>query len=281
MTDDQLDLEVPDGKKPLDERALLNRLRKKHDAEQSQGNGSAWAFIEHVRSVAGFDARTIDAFAMHLWPSRGLQIHAFECKSSRSDLLRELKNPAKGEAFAVLADYFWLVLGDRKIIKPGELPDGWGLMVPHGKGLRVEVPAPRLREVTKVIADLPPGVGRPFVAALLRSAVYEGARKPEDIAEAERRGRDAGKAEYEYLRDFVQGELDRERADRKAFEDAAGITLRTRWPDHDPAEVGAAVRMVLDGQHEITTAQRQLASLRRTAEGVIANVDRALGPPAP
>jgi hypothetical protein len=64
------------AKRPLTEE-LIGRLRTRY--LQDNGNGAAWAFIPKVRSAAAFDARrTIDAYAMSLWPSRGLSLFAFE-----------------------------------------------------------------------------------------------------------------------------------------------------------------------------------------------------------
>ena len=80
------------AKPSLTEAELIKRLRVRYT--EKAGNGDAWAFIPKVRSAAAFDAkRTIDAYAMALWPSRGLSLHAFELKSSRSDWLRLTELP--------------------------------------------------------------------------------------------------------------------------------------------------------------------------------------------
>lgn len=90
---------------------------------RSSGNGPAWAFVPKVRDAAGFSAtRTIDAIAMSLWPSRGLELHGHEIKVSRSDWLRELKEPEKAEAFSSVVDRWWLVVSDAQIVAAGELP---------------------------------------------------------------------------------------------------------------------------------------------------------------
>lgn len=157
----------------LTEAELIARLGQRY--AHVAGNGAAFAFVPKVRSAAGFGARrTIDAYAMSLWPSSGLTSTAFEIKSSRSDWQRELRNPAKAEEFCGLADYFYLVVGDAKIVRPGELPATWGLIVPRGNGLRVAVEAPHLRADADPAADLPPAFGRSFLAALLRSATRVG-----------------------------------------------------------------------------------------------------------
>jgi hypothetical protein len=122
-----------------------------------------WAFFECVANGTGSRAdRWADALAMGIWPSRGLEIHGIEIKVSRSDLLRELRDPKKAEAVAAYCDYWWIAVGDPKIVKVEELPPAWGLLVPSAKdGMRPLRAA--VRTETKTL-------DRPFVAALLRRA---------------------------------------------------------------------------------------------------------------
>lgn len=95
-----------------------------------------WAYLEEVRNAPGFDAtRSLDALAVHLWPSRGHEIHGYEIKCSRSDWLRELKDPHKAEAFSGWCDRFWIVAAPG--IVRDELPIAWGLLEPKGQALRV------------------------------------------------------------------------------------------------------------------------------------------------
>ena len=51
----------------------------------------AYAFFEEVRAQTGYAAGgSADGLALSLWPSRGIELHGFEVKVSRSDWLREL-----------------------------------------------------------------------------------------------------------------------------------------------------------------------------------------------
>lgn len=112
----------------LTERDVLDLLHMRYSVPGA-GNGPRYARAEHVKSGAGFDApRCADFIAMDLWPSRGLHLHGHEVKVSRSDWLVELKHPEKADAFKRYMDRWWLVVSDRAIVKPGELPAGWGLM---------------------------------------------------------------------------------------------------------------------------------------------------------
>lgn len=107
----------------------------------------AFALIAQVRDSTGASAcRTADALAFSLWPSRGLGIEGFECKSSRSDWLKELSDPTKAAEFQTFCRRWWIVCGAPDLVQPGELPPTWGLMVPsaNGQGLTVVTEAPML-----------------------------------------------------------------------------------------------------------------------------------------
>lgn len=112
---------------------IESALRAKYAAPE-------YALIFEVRNGTGFARRTAryaDAIAMNLYPSRGLEIIGFEIKASRADWLRELKNPDKAEEIGKFCDRWYVVIGDKDIVKPGELPACWGLIVPRGNGLCV------------------------------------------------------------------------------------------------------------------------------------------------
>ena len=100
----------------------------------SQGIGIRYAVAEHVRSSASFDAKRVcDFMAQDLWTTGGLHLHGHEVKVSRSDWLRELADPSKAEAFRRYCDRWWLVVSDRAIVKPGELPGRLGTASPVGR----------------------------------------------------------------------------------------------------------------------------------------------------
>jgi hypothetical protein len=119
-----------------------------------------WAVLPGVASATGTGMqRRCDAIAMSLWPSRGLELHGFEIKVSRGDFLRELKDPDKAEKIARYCDRWWLVTDDDTIVQNGELPPTWGLLVRHGKSLRLKKEATKLEPIE---------ISRRFLAALLR-----------------------------------------------------------------------------------------------------------------
>lgn len=118
---------------------MLDRLHRRYPAEPA-GGVPRYVLAEHVRNAASFDARrTVDALMVDTWGS-SLAVHGFEVKCSRADWLNEIKAPDKAGAFLPYCHYWWLVAADKAIVRD-DLPDGWGLLVPHGDTLRIEVPA--------------------------------------------------------------------------------------------------------------------------------------------
>ncbi|WP_405149472.1 hypothetical protein OG589_14640 [Sphaerisporangium sp. NBC_01403] len=83
-------------------------------------------------------SRRCDLLRVGLWPSRGLGIDVHELKTSRSDWLRELNDPAKADAWWKHSSRFWVV-APPGLIDPREMPPGWGLMVPPSNGRRFKV----------------------------------------------------------------------------------------------------------------------------------------------
>lgn len=82
-----------------------------------------------VSDQAGLDSkRRLDAVAFGFWPGKhGLQLHSFEIKVSRADLLRELKKPEKAREAARYCDTVSLVVPETVTVDVKELPKEWGL----------------------------------------------------------------------------------------------------------------------------------------------------------
>lgn len=178
MTDLALDtLEPPAPPEPpkLTERDMLDRLNVRYGGVMP-GNGFRYTRAEHVKSASGFDARRVcDYMALDLWPGgygtsrSGPLLHGHEVKVSRSDWLVELRDPTKAEAFAQYCDFWWLVVSDRSIVRPGELPDGWGLMVASGRTTRVVTRAP-LRDPLPLTRDMQATLTRAVTKTTVRLA---------------------------------------------------------------------------------------------------------------
>lgn len=101
----------------------------------SKYSGSDWAFCSKVPNGTGMQKdRTADGLAMSLWPSKGLHLHGFEIKVSRSDWLKEIQDVSKAAAFSRYCHYWWVV-APKGIVKLEEMPGDWGL-IEAGKSLR-------------------------------------------------------------------------------------------------------------------------------------------------
>lgn len=91
----------------------VHQILKKRHAEDTR----QWA---NVIEFVG-----IDFLAVSLWPSRHFEVHGYEIKVSRSDWLKELKQPTKARNGMARCD-FWYLAAPPGILKDGELPDRWG-----------------------------------------------------------------------------------------------------------------------------------------------------------
>lgn len=150
-------------------------------------------FVRNVRSHTGFSGeseRYADAVAVSVYPSRGLWIAGVEVKVSRSDWLRELREPEKAEKIAKACDFWW-VAAPAGIVRLDEVPASWGLLEVDGAGkVRAAKQAPR-REAAPLtlgfVASLFRGLAKREAAAELRGrdrAAQELAERP-DVAELE------------------------------------------------------------------------------------------------
>lgn len=132
------------------EREMLDLLLNRYTSIRPGTTADRWVRAEHVRSMLeGYQSKRIaDFIAADKYPGMpygtNLALHGHEVKVSRSDWLTELRDPTKAEAFKRYMHHWWLVVSDASIVKPGELPEGWGLMVKSGDVLRAKVKAPRL-----------------------------------------------------------------------------------------------------------------------------------------
>lgn len=240
-----------------------------YDALRERFAEPEWVLFPHVRDRAGYDGtRTADAVAMNVWPSRGLVLCGFEIKATRKDWLRELAQPQKAEPFLALLDQ-WYVVAPKDVVRDGELPAGWGLMVPRGRKLVAAVaPAPANES-----RDRP--VPRDFVAAVFRRAAeVVGDAK---VLKAEyRRGFEAGmeaggRTEAREVT-YLNRQLEELRAGIKGFEEASGL----RFSHWQGGRIGEAVRAVLDGESRVESANQALRRIGGDARRLAESVDRAL-----
>lgn len=183
----------------------------------------AWAIFREPSDGQGAHA---DVIAINAWASRRWEIWGFEVKASRGDWLKELASPEKSAYFFSRCDRWWLLAARQGIMKPGELPKGWGLMELRGNRLHTVTQA----EPREAIVD------RGLVARILRQAHYEKQRQPasQELRAAEHRGYERGKA---HERQAIKSEADdaafrlkdlEDRVDR--FQTATGLRVGYATP---------------------------------------------------
>jgi hypothetical protein len=224
----------------------------------------AWAFLTEIANGTGaISRRWADAVAMSIWPSRGLHLHGFEVKVSRSDWKRELDNPAKAEPVFQYCDYWWLVIYEAKIVEPGELPATWGLLCldDKGKALNVVTPAPKLG---------PQPWTRPFLAELLRKSAVQTVDVATLKAEYDR-GLAEGVRQGKSEREWETRDLEKLRKVLSDFEKASGVKLDTyTW---GAGRIGDAVKAYLEG----TRPLERLEAVYRDLGNILNKVTAAAG----
>lgn len=160
----------PKAATPATERDILDLLLARYNTERPGTIADRWVRAEHVRSTQSYYQflSIADFIAIDKYQSKQA-IHGHEVKVSRSDWLTELRDPTKSERIKRFCDFWWLVVPDASIVKPGELPEGWGLMVQSGQVLRAKKRAPRLT---------PEPLTLDFIAGLTAAAARTASREP-------------------------------------------------------------------------------------------------------
>jgi hypothetical protein len=72
-----------------------------------------------------------DAIYVGFTSTSGRVLTGHELKVSRADWVKEMESPGKADAWADQCHQWYLVVSDPDIVREGELPPGWGLMVPN------------------------------------------------------------------------------------------------------------------------------------------------------
>lgn len=89
-----------------------------------------WVYIKELRAGTGFSKasdRYLDAWLMQTYPSSPMRAVAIEIKTSRSDFLREVKQPLKRDSALRISNHFYFAC-PAGLIKESELPDEAGLI---------------------------------------------------------------------------------------------------------------------------------------------------------
>ena len=232
---------------------IVQRLRDRFSAP-------AYGFLTEVADGTGYGrSRWCDVLAMSLWPSRGLEIIGIEVKASRTDWLKELKNPAKAEAICRYCHRWYVAVGNPSIVKPGELPKTWGLIEPYQSGLAI-TEGPLLKPVAPDLT---------FIAAIMRRAAEESTDQ-DALDAANHTGYLRGRKDGGRTAGLDVDLLERLREKVHAFDKASGLRIESGWEGGE--KIGAAVKAVLAREHlrPVTYLER----LRKTAQQVVEQLDK-------
>lgn len=102
---------------------ILKTLREYY----SSVNGVLFFDELKVGTGNGRDAQqAIDAWVLNTYPSQGYHTTGYEIKVSRSDFLREIKNPLKRRQALLVSKEFYFIAPEG-LIKPHEIPIECGL----------------------------------------------------------------------------------------------------------------------------------------------------------
>lgn len=237
----------------------------------------AHAVLRGVRNKTGHSGaseRYADGIVVSLYPSRGVWFAGVEVKVSRSDWMRELKDPDKSVPIQRFCAYWWIA-APPGIVKADELPPTWGLIEvsAEGKCKRVK-PAPLLEPEAPTVA---------FVASVMRSAdgaataafrrgCDETHRKYTDAAARIREAETSQKnAEAKLAQALRDGAHEKEAlADAMAVIDLAGVRgdmWRMRYSnDDDKAAMAQAIRQAVRLRDKRDEIERMAASFRACAD---------------
>lgn len=135
-----------------------------------------WTVFFELRDGTGTGAsgQSMDAFAMHTWPSKGYRRIGYEIKASRSDFIREMKAPEKRAWGVSITHEFWFV-APAKVIEPTEVPEDCGLLVitANGDRLRTAKVAPYRKPRDLTITEVAAIVRKAHRADLLGGARWK------------------------------------------------------------------------------------------------------------
>lgn len=195
-----------------DLRRLILERHKIGNKRPSTGVSSAteWAVFFELRNGTGYgrQERYLDAFAMHLWPSKKFWRVAYEFKVSRSDFLAELSKPEKRDWGMRVSNEFYFVCPPG-IAKKEEIPEGCGLLEVSGKRLKRTVVA-KQREADPLTATEVAAIARQAAGSLDYSAVkwrYAGCELDEEALDVLIEERMNHKVK-EQIREDVQKQVD-------------------------------------------------------------------------
>lgn len=258
---------------------LIDALRRHHEPPPSKPIGGY--FVAEIQ--APNSTRRADALWLPVNTAARGQITGYETKVTRADVVQELRDPMKADAWQKYCDYWYLVIPNGALVDGLDIPDSWGIMQPPMQAGR------RTMTVVRKAPRLKPVDPREALGTVLAKLVYGGDSMQTKLAAAE----NTAKWAQERLR-----EADAELRSLRVASDQAATTGRYRvgevlahlerladggfWAALyalDSAQVASAIlaaaqsdrytddaRRTIDSA--ITSAERQVADLRKVREAI-------------
>lgn len=222
-----------------------------------------WAFLLQVRSSTGANyARTADALAMSLYPSRGLHLHGFEIKVSKSDWKRELSNPDKAEEIARFC-HFWWVVAPEGVVPVDEVPPNWGLLELIKDGRWKIAKKAEFLKAEPLTHTLLAGVFRNISTRMVTASSVQDRINAAITTERESRS-DRLSRQVEHLQEDLKV--------YREFEKTAGIRVRS-W---DMGNIARIVEMLRYSRDDPSYYRRQLERVRDEIAALGENLETAL-----
>lgn len=256
---------------PVTSAALVGEIRSRYCRPE-------W----HVEEEVTLAGRRLDVVAFNLWGARAYRTVGFELKVSRGDWMRELADFQKsGEWTAVVDEFFVVAPGG--IVRPEELPVGWGLLELRGSRMFTKA-QPQVRRGT----TLPREVVARFFDRILRRLSNVQAESDSKDRTVTREARDEIRAELmTELADRGHPEL--KRAQEKA--DKYDALIREFGLDswYGDESIRRAIRLIKSNDAPMA-CERAMHDLRRAAKELSIAADsaerfakelRPLSPPPP
>lgn len=227
-----------------------------------------------------------DAIYAGLSVSRGRLLYGHEIKVARSDWLHELDRPDKAEAWASQCHAWYVVAPDTKVVRPEELPHGWGLLTCDGPS--------KTRLTVNVKAEVDPS-RTPSWEASLSLLSRQDTLRAQTLVEVRGAAREAAYADAERLvarqveaRVAQQGDVAAVRAELDRYKQVLGLRLvgddrlyvdrGDEIGEVDAREVAALLTAHRDirlarqalfghyGGHELTGVRRNLDALQEALQ---------------
>lgn len=115
----------------LNAKEMIQMLRRHYLPE---GRPAGGVFAPEIMSPDG--RRKADLIWQSVTKAGEYRLVGHEVKVSRSDVIAEIQDPTKAEAWMQFCDQWWLVVSDPEMLRGLDIPETWGIMAPPSGRLK-------------------------------------------------------------------------------------------------------------------------------------------------